>query len=826
MVGRLHGAFVAVWGALSLGLLTAQDCNLNGVPDPLDLRPPFTLDAAYLVAAPSRTALSLGDVDGDGRTDLVVADSVAGSVSVFPGDGAGGLLAPSEWKAGGEALGLYLGDLDGDGDLDIATRNERSLSVLLQERAGRFSEPTSFPVGTESRTNALRGGDVDGDGDLDLVSVNGAVALHLNDGRAGFAPPLLFEEDTYPVELELPDLDGDGALELLVRRWRRTLSAVVVLWNEGAAQFSAAVPLPETSEVSAFTAVDVNADADVDVAVAVRSTPSSAASVLVFRNAGGRRFEESIAYPSRYTPYFLAPFDVDADDDLDLLFLHGRGFGFLFNDDGFNETRNFPRSRAPEALGFAHLDADEAMDAALVDQSTVRPSILLRDGDGFRASLLDPPAGWPYDVAAGDLDGDGRDDLVSANFGAADFTVLWNQGGGRFSSPTQFPGRTATTVITGDLNGDGLADVVLLDSGSTAVVFAREDRTFDPPVLLRQFRARTLLLADIEGDGDLDVLTGAQVHVNQGESTFLPSVRLMPDPDPTSIAAGDWDADGSVDLALTSSTALSLHLNRGELDFVEAWVFGPKVRPSLVRIADVDQDETLDLVWLEGRDVQVRLHGDAARALPRLGGSIEFDADSLDVADLDNDGRLDLVTGNGWESRTVSVVLGRGDGTFGAPVSASVLMLNNGEPPPGMALGDFDGDGDQDIATLADRSGIAVLWNTTARGSVDRDQNNVPDECDVMFRRGDCDGDGVAGGQVTDALFLLGFLFLGETEPPCFAACDADGDGRVRGSVTDALYLLAANFLGGPTPPAPYPDCGTGSASDGRLGCVQVVGCP
>jgi hypothetical protein len=92
------------------------------------------------------------------------------------------------------------------------------------------------------------------------------------------------------------------------------------------------------------------------------------------------------------------------------------------------------------------------------------------------------------------------------------------------------------------------------------------------------------------------------------------------------------------------------------------------------------------------------------------------------------------------------------------------------------------------------------------------------------FRRGDCDGDGQVRGVVTDAIFLLGFNFLGGTPPSCFAACDADGDGQVRGLVTDAIYILSFNFLGGPAPPSPFPGCGPGNEKDQALGCAQSTG--
>jgi hypothetical protein len=95
------------------------------------------------------------------------------------------------------------------------------------------------------------------------------------------------------------------------------------------------------------------------------------------------------------------------------------------------------------------------------------------------------------------------------------------------------------------------------------------------------------------------------------------------------------------------------------------------------------------------------------------------------------------------------------------------------------------------------------------------------------FVRGDCNGDGALSGEVTDAVFLLRFNFLGGERPPCLAACDANGDGDVGGQVSDAVYMLLFNFLGGPPPPPPFPDCGTGGLpGDSGLGCVTSPTCP
>ncbi len=94
------------------------------------------------------------------------------------------------------------------------------------------------------------------------------------------------------------------------------------------------------------------------------------------------------------------------------------------------------------------------------------------------------------------------------------------------------------------------------------------------------------------------------------------------------------------------------------------------------------------------------------------------------------------------------------------------------------------------------------------------------------FLRGDCDANGSASGDPADAVALLRYKFAGASRPPCLAACDADGDGSL-GGVTDAVYMLGFSFLGGPSPVAPYPACARSTrASDVALGCDEPLACP
>jgi hypothetical protein len=122
-------------------------------------------------------------------------------------------------------------------------------------------------------------------------------------------------------------------------------------------------------------------------------------------------------------------------------------------------------------------------------------------------------------------------------------------------------------------------------------------------------------------------------------------------------------------------------------------------------------------------------------------------------------------------------------------------------------VGDFDHDGDMDVASAQREAGrISVFENRSC--------------VDVLFRRSDSNGDGRFN--VADAVYTLEYLFLGGETPGCLASADANGDGRLN--VGDAVYLLEYLFLSKPPPPAPFVTCGP-DPSTAPLGCVRYPPC-
>ncbi|MDA1263763.1 MAG: VCBS repeat-containing protein [Planctomycetota bacterium] len=217
-----------------------------------------------------------GDVNGDGRADVVVHDATGG-VHVLLGDGAGGLTSFS-------AFGAFMGDggqlfdADRDGDLDYLQSTTALFPDVLwvNDGLGNFS----------AHAQALPGevfyvGDLDGDGDGDLVEDDGSqLELWANDGAGWFSATGQTASASGLESLASVDLDRDGDLDLIYGRGSDTQ-----IWrNDGAGNLSLAITLTPGGTTGASTAVDYDHDGDLDLIFA------TSLGLSVIRNDGGMSF--------------------------------------------------------------------------------------------------------------------------------------------------------------------------------------------------------------------------------------------------------------------------------------------------------------------------------------------------------------------------------------------------------------------------------------------------------------------------------------------------------------------------------------------------------
>lgn len=244
--------------------------------------------AALSSGKPHNHGLALGDVEGDGDLDIVTADDVAHAVAVLLNDGKGSFRpAPrSPFGVGREPYPLALGDVNGDGRLDIVTPNVggASVSVLLGDGQGGFTAAAATPIVVAERPYFVALRDLDGDGRLDAVASHDDVSLVtvlLGDGRGAFraAPGSPIDAGRRAWKVVLRDLDGDKKPDIVLAAG----GAVVVLLGDGGGRFLPATGSPFAVGRGAWTVTVGDFDGDGKGDVATADLEAGTVSVLLQR---------------------------------------------------------------------------------------------------------------------------------------------------------------------------------------------------------------------------------------------------------------------------------------------------------------------------------------------------------------------------------------------------------------------------------------------------------------------------------------------------------------------------------------------------------------
>jgi hypothetical protein len=449
---------------------------------------------------------------------------------------------------------------------------------------------------------------------------------------------------------------------------------------------------------------------------------------------------------------------------------------------------------------------------------------------GARSQLALP--GTPRALDLADLDGDGRIDLAFAHgdsLGRGGVTVHWNRGAGSFEEESLAVGLTALALAAADLDGDGAPELAVADARTLRLIERRGGRLEEALALEMPERIFHLQAADLEGDGRAELLAavpGADALVvfrrpGPSEGFAIPA-ELRAGLGPVRIALGDLDGDGDLDLVSANQVSrdLSLFLGDGAGGFApERRQAVPGDEPQQVLAAALRSPGRSDLGVLGLKGVTVLRMAEDGQLAPASSFALEegFTArglGALAAADLDQDGQLDLVVGAA-SLRELAVLRGRGDGSFSAAVS---LVLKGA--PRAVRGADIDGDGDVDIATGLSTASAAIVWNDGGARSPDVSFSLRPIPLGVEphgLTLADLDGDGsrevatgngdsglvtVVGSRGTPELRLLHSIVL-QGHLAAIAAADLDGDGRpelavVRHQGSAVLTMLRRSEGAGP----------------------------
>jgi Bacterial Ig-like domain (group 3)/FG-GAP-like repeat len=652
-------------------------------------------------------ASQLADVNGDGRLDLVGALSGISpelGVALGNGDGTFQPLITSTLPSYGAKpenvviRPLLVADLDGDGKQDVVFSDLGwpQIWICLGDNAGHFTQTTE--LNDQNPAFNIYLGDFNRDGKLDLIGLENEaarIAVYLANGDGAFAPPVYYGVPGGPESALVRDMDGDGHPDMVTTGGDNVLR---VLHGNSDGTFSPtlAFPVPVGAKGMFPGLLDIR-DYNHDGVLDLALTSLDGVHILI----GQGNFTFKPFQPAPVSGA-LAIGDLDQDTNTDFVCIAPGGLAILYgNPDGSLRSADaYDVGYVVSAATVADFNGDGSPDVA-VGVDAVNPRILLGDGKG--AFTLSPDSNTASEgensltaIVAGDFNGDERIDLL-----------------GSYGSPSlqQLQG-----VASSLGNGDG---------------------TFGPPVSVPgyNFLATTgTVVGDLNDDGRADIAaTGGFFQTSfllaQPDGSFLQESTLTSDLSINAFwAYADFNKDGRLDLALFDVGDLQVENGNGDGTFKAGFAYRAPGGPSLTSpsfsdavTADLDGDGNIDIAAPTGLRVQVFYgHGDGTFEAPAYislpgppsSSGYTYSYTGINAADFNADGLMDLVLTNGIG---VSVLHGTGNRAFGPPIN---YLAGDSVSKPLVA--DFNRDGYPDIL---------VANVDTNRASTVTVLLNVPDRC-------------------------------------------------------------------------------------------------
>jgi hypothetical protein len=456
-------------------------------------------------------SITITDINGDKKNDLVVSSYSSSAVWTMLGNGKGGFTAGESFATAGYPNNVVVADFNGDKKLDFATSNNSGqwITVGLGNGDGTFRSSQSFGYTWSGTVAQLATADLNGDGNLDIVEAGGGtgvgITVMLGSSHGDFGAP----------------------------------TSIAV----GCGQAN-------RSGVNYIALGDVNGDKKIDVVANLLTDPYNCFNneIAVVEGLGTGKFKAPVYYSTGTTQqsYSIQLADLRGAGKLDIVTSNGDGSlsVLLNNGKGVYGTANVITGASGTEAGtivVGDFNKDGKLDLAITNYSGTAINLLLGNGDGtFQAPIVTPAPINPVGLTTADFNGDGKLDLALTSWDYnGSLQIFTGNGDGTFTVGTLYQfnawvecypsgGTNPYWISAGDLNQDGKLDLAI------AVTY-------------------TQCATEYSGEQDWGA---ALVYTGNGDGTF----NLEPGPylggvDNSAILLGDFNRDGMLDMAVAGNAA-------------------------------------------------------------------------------------------------------------------------------------------------------------------------------------------------------------------------------------------------------------------------------
>ncbi len=745
--------------------------------------------------------VSTSDIDGDGKLDIVVLIYNFNLISVYRNTSVTGTIsfAPKvDFNTGTSPRSVSINDLNGDGKLDIVVANSatNTVSVLKNTSSiGTLSFATKVDFATGNSPQSVSANDLNGDGKSDIAvtnSVSNTISILRNIGSNGtisFATKVDYATGTNPMSISIGDFNGDRKSEIAVaNKGSNTVSVLKNTTNNNVLSFAAKVDFTTGIAPINISTGDLNGDGNIDIAIANNNSNT----VSVLRNicfGGVISFSSKVDFAVGTAPNAISIGDIDMDGKIDVIvgnvgsktvsLLNNKNLTCIPTITNFTPSSgsigttititgaNFNNIPANNIVYFGGAKAivtsgnDSTLTVNVPIGSSYKPITVMDLSTGLsgyslnnfivkfcggqiNAASLDTkidfitgsayPPSTPRDISIFDFDIDGKLDLSVLNSNNNELKVLRNTSLNNnfgFQLNNAF-GRTTNSgpqdQSIGDFDGDGNLDIAVLNFGAN---YASVSNTFsifrnnssNGTISFEGIRnfaigisPGNITTGDFDGDGKLDIAvtsnSGISIFKNssyRGSISFYHIVDIPCDGAP--LITGDYDGDGKLDLVNAntsfannaSSNTISVFKNTSSIGNIS---FAPKVdfitgsKPSSISTGDFNGDGKSDITVTNYGSNTVSLLKNTSSIgnisfLPKVDFPTGTAPRSISTDDLDGDGKLDFVVVN-YTSNTISLfknISSNGNISFSPKVD-----FTTGTAPWDVSIGDLNGDGKHDFA--------------------------------------------------------------------------------------------------------------------------------